>query len=163
MALRNDNLQLLKNMKHVLIAFSLVLNLNLVCAQDEIPSINKMWSRGEGIKNFVFDIEPDSVTFNFSEKDKWSASDIKSYGLISYNQKDNTGGRLVVRRDSLGIEHFRTIDVMNLTLDSLKLFLHPQHFASAEQAAEAPAKQLKDMKTFYYRVFIFKKGGRKST
>lgn len=143
-------------MKHVLIALFLVLNLNLIHAQDEMPSINKMWSRGEGIKNFVFDIEPDSVTFNFSEKDKWSASDIKSYGLVSYNQKDN-GGRLVVRRDSLGIEHFRTIDVMNLTLDSLKLFLHPQYFASAEQAAQAPAKLLKDMKTFFTTEYLYLK------
>ncbi|HRG59046.1 MAG TPA: hypothetical protein PK323_08805 [Bacteroidia bacterium] len=144
-------------MKHVLIALFLVLNLNLGYAQDEIPSINKMWSRGEGIKNFVFDIEPDSVTFNFSEKDKWSASDIKSYGMVSYNQKNSDGGRLIVRRDSLGIEHFRTIDVMNLTFDSLKLFLHPQHFASAEQAAEAPAKQLKDMKTFFTTEYLYLK------
>lgn len=133
-----------------------MINLCCVQAQDEKPTINKMWSRGEGIKNFVFDIEPDSVTFNFSEKDKWSASDIKSYGLVSFNEKDR-GGRLIVRRDSLGIEHFRTIDIMNLTLDSLKLFLHPQNFATADQANQAVTKKVNEMKTFFTTEYLYLK------
>jgi hypothetical protein len=143
-------------MKYILFTLLLIMNFITVQAQDDKPTINKMWSRGEGIKNFVFDIEPDSVTFNFSEKDKWSASDIKSYGLVSYNEKDN-GGRLVVRRDSLGIEHFRTIDIMNLSLDSLKLYLHPQYFASAEQATQAPVKKLAEMKTFFTTEYLYLK------
>ena len=48
-------------MKH-LIAF-ILLNLSFigVHAQEDKPTINKMWSRGEGIKNFVFDIESDKL------------------------------------------------------------------------------------------------------
>ncbi len=143
-------------MKHIIAILLLTLSLSAVRAEDDKPTIYKMWSRGEGIKNFVFDIESDSVTFNFSEKDKWSASDIKSYGFVSFDETDN-GGRLIVRRDSLGIEHFRTIDILNLSLDSLKLYLHPQYFANKEQAANAVAKKLTDLKTFYTTEYLYLK------
>lgn len=127
-----------------------------VYAEDDKPTLFKMWSRGEGIKNFVFDMQPDSVTFNFSEKDKWSASDIKSYGFITFNE-NGSGGRLIVKRDSMGIEHYRAIDVMNLTLDSLKLYLHPEYFAEKEQAAAIPAKPLNQLKTFYTTEYLYLK------
>ena len=127
-------------MKQIIALLLLTLSFSAIRAEDDKPTIYKMWSRGEGIKNFVFDIETDSVTFNFSEKDKWSASDIKAYGFESFNE-NATGGRLIVRRDSLGIEHYRTIDILNLTLDSLKLYLHPQYFAEKEQANNAAAKK----------------------
>lgn len=113
-------------MKYLYPVLLLILNLSNAHAQDDKPTINKLWSRGEGIKNYVFDIEPDSVTFNFSEKDKWLASNIKAYGLVSFIEK-GSDGRIILRRDSLGMEHFRTIDVMHLTLDSLKLYLHPEY------------------------------------
>jgi len=143
-------------MKQILTALLLMMNFLGVHAEDDKPTLFKMWSRGEGIKNFVFDIEPDSVTFNFSEKDKWSASNIKAYGFISFTEKDN-GGRLIVKRDSLGIEHYRTIDIMNLTLDSLKLYLHPEYFAEKEQAAEAPVKKINELKTFYTTEYLYLK------
>jgi hypothetical protein len=125
-------------------------------AEDDKPSIYKMWSRGEGIKNFVFDIEPDSVSFNFSEKDKWSASNIKSYGLISFTEKDNKG-RIILRRDSLGIEHYRVIDIMNLTYDSLKLYLHPEYFADKDQASKAISMKLSDLQTFFTTEYLYLK------
>ena len=143
-------------MKYIFLILLLLINLSGAQAQDNQPTINKLWSRGEGIKNYVFDIEPDSVTFNFSEKDKWLASDIKAYGLVSFTEKGNEG-RLIVRRDSLGIEHFRTIDMMNLTLDSLKLFLHPEYFADKEQAANAPAKKINELKTFFTTEYLYLK------
>jgi hypothetical protein len=143
-------------MKQILTALLLIMSFLSVHAEDDKPTLFKMWSRGEGIKNFVFDIEPDSVTFNFSEKDKWSASNIKTYGFISFTEKEN-GGRLIVKRDSLGIEHYRTIDVMNLTLDSLKLYLHPEYFAEKEQATAAPAKKVNEFKTFYTTEYLYLK------
>lgn len=143
-------------MKHFLAILLFSMTFIGVHAQDDKPTLYKMWSRGEGIKNFVFDIEPDSVTFNFSEKDKWSASNIKSYGFVVFEEKDN-GGRLIVRRDSLGIEHFRSIDVMNLTLDSLKLYLHPEYFADKDQAAATPAKKLTEHKTFFTTEYLYLK------
>lgn len=127
-----------------------------VQAEEEKPTIHHMWSRGEGIKNFVFDIEPDSITFNFSEKDKWSASNIKSYGLIAFKEKDN-GGRIIVRRDSSGIEHFRAIDILNLTIDSVKIYLHPQYFADQEQAENASAKKAIEYKSFYTTEYLYLK------
>ncbi len=143
-------------MKH-LIAF-ILLNLSFigVHAQEDKPTINKMWSRGEGIKNFVFDIESDTVTFNFSEKDKWSASNIKSYAFISFNET-NSVGRLIVTRDSADIEHFRTIDILNLTMDSLKLYLHPEYFSSEDQASKAIAKKITDYKTFFTTEYLYLK------
>ena len=143
-------------MKHILAILLLTLSLTGVRAEDDKPTIYKMWSRGEGIKNFVIDIERDSVTFNFSEKDKWSASNIKSFGVISFNESGN-GGRLIVRRDSLGIEHFRTIVLMNLTNDSLKFFFQPQYFADINQANGAPAKKLGDLKTFFTTEYLYLK------
>lgn len=127
-----------------------------VLAEDDKPTIYKMWSRGEGIKNFVIDIEPDSATFNFSEKDKWSASNIKSYGFIAFNENDK-GGRIIVRRDSLGIEHFRAIDIINLTLDSVKLYLHPEYFAEQSQAENATEKKITEYKTFFTTEYLYLK------
>jgi hypothetical protein len=143
-------------MKNIIAILLLSLNLLVVKAEEDKPSIYKMWSRGEGIKNFVFDIEKDSVTLNFSEKDKWSASDIKAYGFISFTEKGD-GGRLIVRRDSLGIEHFRTIDITGLTLDSLKLFLHPEYFADQNQAGSAQVKKPSDLKSFFTTEYLYLK------
>jgi hypothetical protein len=143
-------------MKHTLTLLLFALNFIGLRAEEDIPTINKMWSRSEGIRNFVFDIEPDSMSFNFSEKDKWSASNIKSYGIISFDQIDNNG-RLIVKRDSLGIEHFRAIDVMNLTLDSIKLYLHPQYFAEKGQADAAPKIKPTDYKTFFTTEYLYLK------
>jgi hypothetical protein len=143
-------------MKHILATLLFTFSLSIVKADEDKPTIYKMWSRGEGIKNFVFDIGSDSVTFNFSEKDKWSASDIKSYAFVSFNQ-NGSGGRLILHRDSSGIEHFRTIDLVNLTLDSLKLFLHPQYFAEKNQAENAVVKNITDLKTFYTTEYLYLK------
>lgn len=143
-------------MKQVLAFLLILLNSNFIKAQDDQPSIYKMWSRGEGIKNFVFDIENDSIMFNFSEKDKWSASNIKSYNIVTF-KNNNNDGRFVVRRDSLGIEHFRTIDFTALTLDSLKLYLHPEYFAEKEQAIAAPAKKVNEYKTFFTTEYLYLK------
>jgi hypothetical protein len=143
-------------MKHILAIILLTLNISFVQAEDDKTSIYKMWSRGEGIKNFVFDIGPDSVSFKFSEKDKWSASNIKNYGLISFTEKENNG-RLILRRDSFGIEHYRVVDIMNLTYDSLKLFLHPEYFADKEQATGAVAKKLSEFQTFFTTEYLYLK------
>jgi len=143
-------------MKKILTTIILFFNLFCAIAQEEKPTITKMWSRTEGIKNFVFDIESDSVSLNFSEKDKWLASNIKTYSIVANSVKD-LGGRLVVLRDSVGIEHYRTIDYLNLTMDSLKIFLHPEYFADKEQAEGAVQKKLNDMKTFYTTEYLYYK------
>ena len=143
-------------MKHIIALLLLISSYVGVQAEDDKPTIYKMWSRGEGIRNFVFDIQTDSITFNFSEKDKWSVSNIKSYGFESYTEKGNEG-RIIVRRDSLGIEYFRTIDMLNLTLDSLKIYLHPEYFAEQEQAKNATQKKVTDFKTFFTTEYLYLK------
>jgi hypothetical protein len=143
-------------MRYIIAILLLTLGFSNLQAEDDKPSINKLWSRAEGIKSFVFDIEPDSVTFNFSEKDKWSASNTKSYGFISLKENSKYE-RLIVRRDRSGIEHFRTIDIMNLTLDSVRLFLHPEYFSDKEQASSIPDKKATEFKTFFTTEYLYLK------
>lgn len=143
-------------MKKIFTTFFFILNFFCAIAQEDKPVLTKMWSHSEGIRNFVFDIDVDSVTFNFSEKDKWLASNIKTYVIVSSTQKDHVG-RLVVMRDSIGIEYFRTIDYHHLTTDSLKIYLHPEYFADKEQAEGAIPKKLNEMKTFYTTEYLYYK------
>ncbi len=143
-------------MKYFFTLIFLTLTHFLVKAQDEKPSIFKMWSRSEGIKNFVFDFEKDSVTFNFSEKDKWIASEIKSYGLtlISPNTQK---GRIIAHRDSSGFEHFRTLDFENLAVDSVKIYLFPEYFPTSQQAQDVESKKLYEFKTFFTTEYLYLK------
>lgn len=143
-------------MKHLFSLCCLLLAWGISYSDDEVPTIYKMWSRTEGIQNYVIDVEPDSVSLNFSEKDKWSVSNIKMYGVVAFNINGNDG-RLILKRDSMGIEHYRAIDIYGLTYDSLKIFLHPQYFADAEQAKNSGESKAVDSKVYYTTEFLYLK------
>lgn len=125
-------------------------------ADNEVPTIYKMWSRQEGIKNFVFDFSKDSASINFSEKDKWSASNIQFFSLNKIINKGNFQ-RIILLKDSAEFQIYRTIDIFNLTLDSLRIFLHAQYFADLNSAENVNSVKISDTQLFFTTEFLYLK------
>lgn len=142
-------------MKKQSLLFFLLLCWLVLSAQEE-SSIYKMWSRAAGNKNYAFDIDRDTLSISFSEKDKWTASNRIFYAIVSAKEK-NGNGRIICNRDSMGIVQFRRLDFFGLNEDSVKIFLFTENFDDEKQANAAPSAELKEASTYYTTSYLYYK------
>lgn len=139
--------------KHTIFAFLFLISIQLIA--DENPSIKKMWSRVDGVKSTVYDVDDDSVSINFSELNKWTASNIKMYSIVTPIDPIAKNGRIIITKDSIGVSSYCLLDYFKLTDDSIRMYQHPQNFADIQQAKQTPIIDEASAKTFYTTEYLY--------